>query len=88
MGFEEPDVVHHRALHGGLDRGINFLAGDADDGGVQRVYPLTRLVGEGVRHGDQIPAGGPTHRCQFDIDQQFVPATIGRCCSKTSSVCT
>ena len=54
--------MHHRFLHGRLDRRIDILGGDADDGGVQGMHPLAGSVGEGVGHGDQVSAGDPAHR--------------------------
>ena len=70
-------VVHHHLLHGRLDRRVDVLGGDADDGGVQRVHAIPSRIGEGVRHGDQVPAGDPAHRSQFDVDMQFVPGNDG-----------
>ena len=68
----EVHVVHHRVLHGRLDRRIEILGGDADDGGVQGVHPLAGRIGEGVGDGDHVPAGDPAHRRQLDVDVQFV----------------
>ncbi len=70
--LEDVHVVHDRVLHGRLDRRIDILGGDADDGGVQGVHPFAGGVGEGVGHGDEVSAGNPAYRGQFDIHVQFV----------------
>ena len=64
--------MHHRVVHGRLDRRIEILGGDSDHGGVQGVHPLASSVGEGVGHGDEVSAGDTAHRGQFDVDVQFV----------------
>ena len=56
----------------GLDRRIEVLGGDADDGGVQGVHPLAGRVGERVGDGDQVSAGDPAHRRQLDVDVELV----------------
>src|SRR5690606_33781139 len=69
---EDVDVVHHRVLHGGLDRRVDVLGGHPDDGGVQRVHHLAGGVGEGVGHRDQVAAGDPAHRGELHVDGEFI----------------
>ena len=65
-------VVHHHSLYGCLDGRVDVIGRDTHDGGVQCVHPLASGIGEGVGYGDEVSAGDPAHRCQFDVDMKFV----------------